>query len=62
MGPKHDPTSVVNQKLLVRGVTGLRQVDIGTAPYVPSATTCALAQMIGEKAADSIKQKYSNCS
>lgn len=59
MGPKCDPTSVVSQKLLVRGVTCLSQADLGVAPYVPSANTNAAALMIGEKAASMITKRHS---
>lgn len=59
MGPKGDPTSVVSQKLLVRGVKGLRQVDAGVCPYIPFGSTTAPVLMIGEKGAELIKELYS---
>lgn len=60
MGPENDPTSVVSPDLLVRGVEGLSQADLGVAPYVPSGNTNAAALMIGEKAADLIKGRHSD--
>lgn len=60
MGPKGDPTSVVSQKLLVRGVKGLSEADLGVAPYLPSGHSNPMALMIGEKAADFIKSRHSN--
>lgn len=60
MGPKNDPTSVVDSRLLMRGVSGLCQVDLGVAPYIPSANTYAAAMAIGEKGADLIKKRHRN--
>lgn len=51
-------SSVVDSKLAVHGVKGLRVVDLSVAPKLNSGHSNALAMMIGEKAADIIKSDY----
>ena len=56
MGPDTDPLAVVDQYCRVRGVAGLRVVDASITPDIPRANTNATAIMIGERAADLIRQ------
>lgn len=54
MGPRHDPASVVDDQLRVRGLEALRIADASIMPTVPSANTSAAVFMIAEKASDMI--------
>ncbi|MBI1278757.1 MAG: choline dehydrogenase [Anaerolineaceae bacterium] len=51
-----DDLAVVDDRLRVRGITGLRVADASIMPRVVSGNTHAACVMIGEKAADLIKQ------
>lgn len=51
----NDPMAVVNDRLQVRGVGGLRVVDASIMPTIISGNTNAPAIMIGEKGADLVK-------
>jgi choline dehydrogenase len=55
-GPQNDPMAVVNARLQVRGVTGLRVVDAGVMPVITSGNTNAPVLMIAEKAAQWIAE------
>ena len=51
-----DPAAVVDPRLRFNGIAGLRVVDNSIMPTVISSNTNAAAIMIGEKAADMIRQ------
>lgn len=56
MGPVGDKFAVVDAQLRVHGVQNLRVIDSSVMPSMPSANICAATMMIGNKAADLIKQ------
>ena len=51
----HDPMAVVDDRLRVRGIAGLRVIDASMMPTVPSGNTNAAVIMIAEKGADLVK-------
>lgn len=54
------PDGVVDERLRVHNVSGLRVVDASVIPKIPSGNTNAPVMMIGEKAADMIKADISS--
>jgi len=54
MGAISDPTTVVDSRLRVKDIRGLRVADCSIVPLLPSGGTGALAIAIGEKASDLI--------
>jgi choline dehydrogenase len=55
MGPATDPMAVVDDRLLVHGLAGLRVVDASIMPSMISANTYATTLMIAERASDLIR-------
>jgi choline dehydrogenase-like flavoprotein len=53
-----DQGGVVDERLRVYGVTGLRIVDASIIPVIPDAHTQAVVYMIAEKAAVMIKEDW----
>jgi choline dehydrogenase len=60
MGAEGDPDAVVDQYCRVRGVTGLRVVDCSIMPFVPRRGVAASAIMLGERAADLVRETLRN--
>ncbi|MDE0808552.1 MAG: GMC oxidoreductase, partial [Alphaproteobacteria bacterium] len=52
MGPDSDSTAVVDDRLKVKGLDGLRVIDASIMPTMLSANLNAAAMMIGEKGSD----------
>jgi choline dehydrogenase len=55
MGKDGDPMAVLDARLRVRGIAGLRVVDAGAMPTITSGNTNSPTLMIAEKAAGWIR-------
>ena len=60
MGPKSDPTAVVDNNLKVYGIQNLRVIDASIMPTLIGGNTNAPTIMIGEKASDMIIEDWKN--
>lgn len=58
MGKANDPQAVVNEKLFVKGVKGLRVADCSIIPTLHGGHTQMPAYGIGEKCADLVKETW----
>ncbi|PSN50903.1 Glucose dehydrogenase [FAD, quinone] [Blattella germanica] len=58
MGPATDPSAVVDPRLRVYGIRGLRVIDSSVVPVLPGCHMNAVAIMIAEKGSDLIKQDW----
>jgi choline dehydrogenase len=56
MGAADDPAAVLDARLRVNGVAGLRVADASVMPLLPAVNPNITVMMIGEKAADLVTQ------
>ncbi|MGE7473036.1 GMC family oxidoreductase [Bosea sp. NPDC003192] len=56
MGREDDAMAVLDERLRVRGVAGLRVIDASVMPTITSGNTAAPAMMIGEKGAQMVRE------
>jgi choline dehydrogenase len=58
MSSADDLEAVVDPRLRVKGINGLRVVDASIIPTIPSGKMMSVAVMIAEKASDMIKEDW----
>lgn len=56
MGTEHDPLSVLDERLRVKGIQSLRVIDCSSMPTLVSGNTNAPVIMMAEKAADMVRE------
>ncbi|MCP4305528.1 MAG: GMC family oxidoreductase, partial [bacterium] len=52
MGADGDPMAVLDARMRVRGVSGLRVCDMSAVPNINAGNTNALAMVLGDRCAD----------
>lgn len=60
MGPATDADAVIDSRLRVRGINGLRVMDASAMPKMVSANTNAATIMIAEKGCDFIREEWND--
>ncbi|KAJ6494581.1 alcohol oxidase [Mycena sanguinolenta] len=58
MSPEGASWGALNPDLTVKGLTGIRVVDMSIVPFIPAAHTQVSAYIIGERASDLIKKTW----
>lgn len=58
MGPRNDSTAVIDSKLRVHGIHGLRVIDASIMPIITRGAVYGATIMIAEKGSDLIKKKW----
>lgn len=56
MGAPDDPDAVVDPRLRVKGISGLRIADAAIMPFLPATNPNITTMMIGEKASDLVRE------
>ena len=57
MGPSHDPMAVLDARMRVRGIAGLRVCDLSAMPDINAGNTNAPAMMLGSRCAAFITEE-----
>lgn len=60
MGPDNDPAAVLDHRLRVRGVEGLRVVDASVFPTIPSLNPVVTVMVVAERAVDLILHDHAS--
>ncbi len=58
MGADGDDMAVLDGRMRVRGIDGLRVCDMSAVPEIPAGNTNAPAMMLGDRCADLVLEKY----
>ena len=58
MGKDSDPEAVVDTRFRVKGLEGLRVMDMSITPFLPQCHTVAVAYQIGEMGAERLIEEY----
>ena len=61
MGAVNDPAAVLDPRLRVKDVTGLRVADASILPFLPAVNPNITIMMIGEKASDLLAEDAGQC-